>query len=266
MKNSFLCEFIADLERREGLHWKFVARFKSQLLGYKDYVTGKKKGKKQEDLSQVLMSKALDCPDVHPCEADLFFLFAYQLKLEEMQNKKMGEKEVINKNVVLAEALLTHAQQHAENENLSASELLFRQCSVICEGIPLKGVKKITETWGVSLLGLGHVTALVNNWETDDKRLNKVAWDKAEELFLALPFYNIWRPYNMACLSSLRKQDECKKWLEECYTHYYTQEDEMKNALLEDPDLDWIRAQEWFDEFMKKVHTRRSHPAFVEPI
>jgi len=42
--------------------------------------------------------------------------------------------------------------------------------------------------------------------------------DKAEQMFLGMSSTDpLWRPYNMACIASIRQQEEpCQKWLNEC--------------------------------------------------
>ncbi len=57
--------------------------------------------------------------------------------------------------------------------------------------------------------------------------------------------------YNLACIESIRgKSDDCRKWLEKCSEHGTLESCEHMKI---DTDLDNVRDEKWFNDFMKEV-------------
>ncbi len=97
--------------------------------------------------------------------------------------------------------------------------------------------------WGIALMDQSKLKT-----ENDARKLYVLAREKLENAEMISPGC---AAYNLACLTSLmREYENCEKWLNKSYelsklpTH---------DHIMNDSDLDNVRNQEWFKEFVKKI-------------
>jgi tetratricopeptide (TPR) repeat protein len=134
-------------------------------------------------------------------------------------------------------ALIAQAQQKSGAE---ADQLFAQACEKCAAVLAFQSHHDgAIQNWGVALLN----QAKQKSGEEAD-RLFAAARQKFLEAELIRPGS---ASYNLACLCALRKEPECRTWLETCRQHG---ELVRHPKLASDPDFESVRGSEWFQELV----------------